>query len=74
MSFTIPKADPPNLFTAAGIPVDAEAVQPKRKRASRPRKPTPAENAEADRVMGGRGLRGPLSPGQRSRVGTGREI
>lgn len=65
---------PPDLFAAAGITLDAQTTLPTPKRASRPRKPTRAQLAAADRLMGGRRLRVPQAPGQRTRVGQPRDM
>jgi hypothetical protein len=67
-------ADLPDLFAAGGIPLDAEPTPAKPKRASRPRKPTPAEHAASVRLEGGRRSRAPSSLGQRSRIGTPRDL
>lgn len=63
-----------DLFTAAGITLEAETAETKPKRANRPKKPTPVQLAAADRLKGGRRLRAPQSPGQRTRVGQPRDL
>lgn len=66
--------DPPDLFSTAGIPLEAEPTQTPPKRQRKARKPTPAELAAADRLMGGRRLRAPQAPGRRTRVGQPRDL
>lgn len=64
--------DLPDLFAAAGIELDAEPTKSKPQR--KPRPPTPAERAAADRLQGGRRFRGPGSLVQRARVGEARNL
>jgi len=64
----------PDLFTAAGITLDADTALPPPKRPRRASKPTPAQLAAADRLMGGRRLRASHSIGQRNRVGQPRDL
>lgn len=68
------ETDPPDLFAAAGITLDADASLPAPKRASRPRKPTPAQRAADVRREGARRHRAPQAPGQRTRVGQPRDL
>ena len=66
--------DPPDLFTSAGIPLEAEPARTPPKRRRRSKAPSPAEKAAAVRLEGGRRLRGPGSPGMRARVGAPRDL
>jgi hypothetical protein len=79
----MPDPDTPDLFAAEGIVLEDNpdldsglaskpSARPKRQR--KPRPPTPAERAAADRLEGGRRSRGPASPGQRARVGAPRSL
>ena len=70
----MPETDPPDLFAAAGVVFDAEPALPAPKRASRPRKPTPAQRAADVRREGARRHRAPQAPGQRTRVGQSRDL
>ena len=67
-------SDLSDLFTVAGLVLDAEPALPAPKRAGRARKPTPAEKAAAGRLEGARRLRGPQALGQRTRVGQPRDL
>ncbi|MGU3449633.1 hypothetical protein [Methylobacterium sp. 391_Methyba4] len=66
------------LFKAAGLVLEEDALkiagisQPKRPR--KPKPPTPAERAAAVRLEGGRRPRAPASLGQRSGIGTPRDL
>lgn len=70
----MPETETPDLFAAAGIELDAEPVPAKPKRARKPKPPSPAERAAADRLQGGRRSRGPGSLDQRMRVGEARNL
>lgn len=62
------------LFSAAGVEVEVRPAQAKAKRRSKPRTPTPAERATAARLEGARRSRGPVSLGQRTRIGAPRDL
>lgn len=66
--------DPPDLFSTAGIPLEAEPVPTPPKRRRRPKAPTPAQLAATVRLGGGRRLRGPHCPRERTRVGEPRDL
>lgn len=74
----MPKPPDPDLFDAAGLELEEgllkseETSGPKRPR--KPKPPTPAERAAAVRLEGGRRSRAPSSLGQRSRIGTPRDL
>lgn len=70
----MPEPDPPDLFAAAGLVLDAEPLRTPPKRQRKPTKSTPAELAAADRLKGVRRLRAPQAPGQRTRVGEPRDL
>ena len=70
----MPDPDPPDLFTAAGIGLEAEPAPAKPRRVRKPRPLSPAERAAAVRLEGGRRSRGPANPGQRARVGQPRRL
>jgi hypothetical protein len=66
--------DPLDLFSTAGISLVTEPTRTPPKRQRKPKAPTPAQMAAADRLAGGRRLRGPGSPGGRTRVGQPRDL
>ncbi|APT31390.1 hypothetical protein MCBMB27_02099 [Methylobacterium phyllosphaerae] len=74
----MPKPPDPDLFAAAGLMLEEHARKTARisrpKRPRKPKPPTPAERAAAVRLEGGRRSRAPASLGQRSRVGTPRDL
>lgn len=70
----MPDHEAPNLFDAAGIELNAEPLPSKLKRSRKAKPPTPAERAAAARLEGGRRSRAPASLGQRSRIGTPRDL
>lgn len=65
---------PPDLFTAAGIVLDAEPVRPTPKRTRKTRTLTAAERAADVRREGARRLRAPQSPERHTRVGLPRKF
>ncbi len=70
----MPDPEAPDLFTAAGLELNAEPVPAKPKRLRRPKPPTPAERAAAVRLEGGRRSRGPGSLENRVRVSEARNL